>query len=130
MKDSSQSWIVALSLSCGLCTTTHVKVTIIFFCGCNQVAKCSVSAVPEMDVAKQAIFLQILHAHPTINHFIACQQRGNPVTTKRERKRDREMVSWLFPGIIVVVLHKFCKSSKGITFEKEGIIVVGHSFCK
>jgi len=71
MKDSSRSWIVVLSLSCGLCTATHVKVTIIFFWGCNQVAKCSVSAVPETNVAKQAIFLQILHAHPTINHFIA-----------------------------------------------------------
>jgi len=104
------------------------------------------SAVPEMDVEKQAIFLQILHAHPMINHFITSQQRGNPVAMKkerkrdrqtgnpvamkRERKRDRETVSWVFPGIIVVVLHKFCKSGKGVTFEKEGIIVVGHSFCK
>ena len=120
IKDSSQSWIVALSLSCGLCTTTHMKVTIVFFCHCNQVAKCTISAVPEMDVAKQAIFLKILHAHPMINHFIVSGQRGNPVTMKRERKRDSEMVSWVFPGIIVVVLHKFCKSSKGIAFEKEG----------
>jgi len=130
MKDSSRSWIVVLSLSCGLCTATHVKVTIIFFWGCNQVAKCSVSAVPEMDVAKQAIFLQILHAHPTINHFIASRQRGNPVATKRERKRDREMVSWVFPVIIVIVLHIFFKSGKGVVFVKEGIIFVGCFFCK
>jgi len=85
---------------------------------------------PETDVAKQAIFLQILHAHPTINHFIASRQRGNPVATKRERKRDRETVSWLFPGIIVIVLHTFLKSGKGVAFVKEGIIVVGCSFCK
>jgi len=51
MKDSSRSWIVALSLSCGLCTATHMKVTMIFFFGCGQVAKCAVSAVPETDVA-------------------------------------------------------------------------------
>ncbi len=125
MKDSSRSWIVMLSLSCGLCTATHMKVTIIFFWGCNQVAKCSVSAVPETDVAKQAIFLQILHAHPTINHFIASQQRGNPIAMKRERKRDRVMASWVFAGYIIVVHHKFCKSSKGVAFEREGIKVQG-----
>ena len=123
MKDSSRSWIVVLSLSCGLCTATHVKVTIIFFWGCNQVAKCSVSAVPETNVAKQAIFLQILHAHPTINHFIASQQRGNPIATKREKKRDRVTASWVFTGYIIVVLYKFYKSNKGVAFEREGIKV-------
>jgi len=123
MKDSLQSWIVASSLSCGLCTATHVKVTVIIFFGCNQVAKCAVSAVPETDVAKQAIILQILHAHPTINHFIASRQRGNPVATKRERKRVRETASWVFAGIIIVVLYKFYESSKGVAFEREGIKV-------
>jgi len=115
--------IVALSLSCGLCTATHVKVTIIFFWGCNQVAKCSVSAVPETNVAKQAIYLQILHAHPKINHFIASRQRGNPVATKREKKRDRVTASWVFTGYIIVVLYKFYKSNKGVAFEREGIKV-------
>jgi len=90
MKDSLQSWIVASSLSCGLCTATHVKVTVIIFFGCNQVAKCAVSAVPETDVAKQAIILQILHAHPTINHFIASRQRGNPIANKKREKRESE----------------------------------------
>jgi len=105
MKDSSQSWIVALSLSCGLCTATHVKDTMIFFFGCNQVAKCAISAVPETDVAKQAIVLQILHAHPTINHFINESTKRQPCCNKkREKERQRN-------GILGIPRdHYYCSS--------------------
>jgi len=119
MKDSSQSWIVALSLSCGLCTTTHVKVTIVFFCHCNQAAKCAVSAVPEMDVAKHAIFLQILHAHPTINHFIAWWERGNPL---QQKERESETEKWYLgysQGSLLLFFINFAKAAKALHLKER-----------
>jgi len=84
---------------------THVKLTIVLFVFWKQVVKCAVSALPEMDVGKEAIFFKTLHAHPTINHFIDESTKRRPRRKRRKRQIDWEMASLLFPGIIIVVVH-------------------------